>query len=224
MKISMPITKKRIETHFHYLWWLYVLVAAIALLGWNLVGTVTRYQSPPEKKVEWYYGAYMYDNGEVAEGLMAQLLQDVFPDMEELTFRPIVMDDAYGAMQLSTWAFAGEGDLYTLDQANFTNMIRNGTMLNLQPWVDSGVLNLDGMDLTGCYATLPDLGEEWLCGIPMKELPGLLKYNLADDGHYMSILINGGNDENAVKLLAWLIDNCREPVELPPAAMEQQGK
>ncbi len=220
MKISMPITKKRIETHFHYAWWLYVLVAAVALLGWNLIGTVTRYQSPPEKKVEWYYGGYMYDNGDVAEALMAQLQKDVFPDMEELTFRPIVMDDAYGAMQLSTWAFAGEGDLYTLDQINFTNMSRNGTMLNLQPWVDSGVLNVDGMDLTGCYATIPDLNEEWLCGIPMKELPGLLGYNLAGDGHMMSILINGGNDENAVKLLAWLIDNCRQPVELPPAAVQ----
>ena len=221
MKISMPITKKRIETHFHYLWWLYVLVAAVALLGWNLVGTVTRYQSPPELKVEWYYGGYMYDQGEVAEALMAQLNEQLLPDMEEVTFRPIVMDDAYGAMQLSTWSFAGEGDLYTLDRTNFGNMARNGTMLNLQPYVDSGVLNLDGIDLTGCYATITELGEEWLCGIPMDAMPGLLAYNLAGEDHVISVLINGGNNDNTIKLLAWMLENCREPVELPPAAMEQ---
>lgn len=217
MKISMPITKQRIQNHFHYAWWVYALMAVLVIFGWNLIGTVTRYQSPPEKKVEWFYGAYQYDNYEAAEALLEQLHQELLPEMEEVSIVPIMLDDAYGAMQLTTWSFAGEGDLYTLDKTNFLNQTRNGAMLNLQPWVDSGVLKLDGMDLKDCYASDPDTGEKWLCGIPMKELPGLAKYNLVGDDHYMAVLINSGNDENTVRLLAWLVDNCREPAEAAPA-------
>ncbi len=211
-KISMPITKKRIQNHFHYAWWIYVLLAVLAIFGWNLIGTVTQYQSPPELKVEWFFGGYQMDNGEAAEALMEQLHQELLPDMEEVKFQFIITDDTYGPMQLSTWSFAGEGDLYTLSKKYYDNLAQNGVMMNLQPYVDSGVLKLDGMDLTGCYVTEPETGAQWLCAIPVKELPGLSRYNLGGDDCYLSILINGGNDENTVKLLSWLVDNCREPV------------
>jgi len=131
------------------------------------------------------------------------------------------MDDAYGEMQLTTWSFAGEGDLYTLNKKYFTNLMSNGAMLDLTPYLDSGLLKLDGMDLSDCYVTDPDTGEKWLCGIPAKELPGLLGYNLVCDDCYLSVLINGGNDENTVKLLAWLVDNCRQPAD-PPAAQQAE--
>ena len=209
-KISMPITKKRIQNHFTYAWWIYALLLALAIFGWNLIGTVTRYQSPPEKKVEWFFGGYQLDNGEAAEKLMEQLHQDLLPEMEEVKYQFIITDDAYGPMQLTTWSFAGEGDLYTLSKTSYDNLAQNGAMMNLQPYVDSGVLKLDGIDLTGCYVTEPDSGEKWLCGIPVKALPGLSRYNLGGEDCYMSILINGGNDENTVKLLAWLVENCKE--------------
>ena len=109
MKITMPITKKRIETHFHYAWWIYALVLVIGIFGWNLMHTVTRYQSPPELKVELYFGGYQLDDGTGAEALMEKAHQEALPDMEEVTYRLIMMDDMYGDMQLTTWAFAGEG-------------------------------------------------------------------------------------------------------------------
>lgn len=212
MNIEMPITKRRIQNHFHYAWWIYVLLAIVAILGWNLVHTVTRYQSPPHLKVEWFYGGYMMDNGEGLDALMQRAHEEVLPDMEEVSNMYLVMDDAYGDMQLTTWSFAGEGDLYTLSKDKFTMMIGNGAMMNLKPYVDSGVLNLDGIDLTGCYATEPDTGEEWLCGVPMSAMPGLAAYNLYGDDLYMSVLINGGNDDNTVKLLNWMLETFREEV------------
>ena len=217
MKISMPITKKRIENHFHYAWWIYALVLVIGIFGWNLVHTTTRYQSPPELKVELYYGGYQLDNGDGAEALMDRAHQEVLPEMEEVNYRYIMMDDMYGDMQLTTWAFAGEGDLYALPKDKFVNMANNGTMMNLQPYVDSGALKLDGIDLTGCYVTEPESGEEWLCGIPMSAIPGLEAYSLYGDDTYLSILINGGNDENTIKLLGWLLETFREPVQAPAA-------
>ncbi|MBQ8150207.1 MAG: hypothetical protein IJ041_06780, partial [Clostridia bacterium] len=77
--------------------------------------------------------------------------------------------------------------------------------------VDSGALKLDGIDLTGCYVTEPDSGEEWLCGIPMSAIPGLDAYSLYDNDCYLSVLINGGNDDNTIKLLSWLLETCAEP-------------
>lgn len=217
MNISMPITKKRIENHFRYAWWIYALVLVIGIFGWNLAHTVTRYQSPPHLKVELYFGGYQLDDGAGAEALMAKAHQEALPEMEDVGYRYIMMDDVYGDMQLTTWAFAGEGDLYALPKDKFRNMASSGTMLNLQPYVDSGVLNLDGIDLTDCYVTEPDSGEEWLCGIPMSVLPGLEAYSLYGDDTYLSVLINGGNDDNTIKLLSWLLETCREPVALEEA-------
>ena len=215
MNIQIPITKKRIQNHFNYFWWAYVLIIALAILGWNLIHTVTRYQSPPELKVEWFFGGYQTDNGTGGETLMERAHQEVLPDMEEVSYLQIMTDDAYGSQSLTTWAFAGEGDLYTLTRDKFQNMTGGGAMMNLQPYVDSGELNVDGIDLSGCYVTLPDSDEQWLCGIPLSALPGLTQYNLYGDDHIVSILINGGNDENTVKLLSWLLENFREPAELP---------
>lgn len=211
MKIEMPITKRRIQNHFHYAWWIYALVLILTILGWNLVHTVTHYQSPPHLKVEWFYAGYMMDNGEAAEALMDRAHEEILPEMEEVNFMYLVMDDGYGDMQLTTWSFAGEGDLYTLSREKFLNMANNGTMMNLQPYVDSGALNLDGIDLTDCYVTEPETGEQWLCGIPMSVMPGLMDHNLYGDDHFMSVLITGGNDDNTIKLLSWMLENFREP-------------
>lgn len=218
MNISMPITKKRIQNHFQYAWWIYALVLVLAIFGWNLVHTVTRYQSPPHLKVEWYFGGYQVDDGSGAEALMEKAHQEALPEMEEVGYRFIMMDDMYGDMQLTTWAFAGEGDLYALPKDKFLNMAGSGTMLNLQPYVDSGALKLDGIDLTGCYVTEPDSGEEWLCGIPMSAIPGLEAYSLYDNDCYLSVLINGGNDDNTIKLLSWLLETCAEPMAAPAEA------
>lgn len=215
MNIQIPITKKRIQNHFNYFWWAYVLIIALAILGWNLIHTVTRYQSPPELKVEWFFGGYQTDNGTGGETLMKRAHQEVLPDMEVVSYLQIMTDDAYGSQSLTTWAFAGEGDLYTLNRESFQNMAGGGAMMNLQPYVDSGELNVDGIDLTGCYVTVPESGEQWLCGIPMSALPGLSQYSLYGDDHIMCVLINGGNDANTVKLLGWLLENFREPAELP---------
>ena len=75
----------------------------------------------------------------------------------------------------------------------------------------SYLLGLDGIDLTDCYVTEPETGEQWLCGIPMNALPGLMDHNLYGDDHFMSVLITGGNDDNTIKLLSWMLENFREP-------------
>ena len=52
--MRLPITRERIRTHFHYGWWQYALLIGLAIFGWNLLYTTTRYRSPEALKVEWY--------------------------------------------------------------------------------------------------------------------------------------------------------------------------
>jgi len=55
MTPDLKITKARIRNHFTYHWWQYAVLLAVAIFGWNLLYTTTRYRSPEHLKVEWYY-------------------------------------------------------------------------------------------------------------------------------------------------------------------------
>ena len=42
--MRLPSTRERIRTHFQYAWWQYVLLVCLAVFGWNLLYTTTRYR------------------------------------------------------------------------------------------------------------------------------------------------------------------------------------
>ena len=63
MLMRLPITRERIRNHFHYAWWQYVLLVCLAVFGWNLLYTTTRYRSPESLKVEWYLSLIHIWNG-----------------------------------------------------------------------------------------------------------------------------------------------------------------
>ena len=207
---NFQITKARMRNHFHYFWWQYLILLLVAIFGWNLVYTTTRYQSPEHLKVEWYYEGYSGQNTyEYAEQLLADVKAERFPDMEEVTFTMVGMDETYGQMQLMVWSTAGQGDLYMLLEENFASLAYSGVMADLQPYIDSGVLNVEGIDLSNSYVTDEETGETYLVGIPTDSLKGFLKYEVDPAGKYMGLLINGGNLDNTVKMMAWFLDNLR---------------
>lgn len=57
--MKLPITKRRVRNHLTYAWWQYVLLVCLAVFGWNLIYTTTRYRSPEHLKVEWYGEGYV---------------------------------------------------------------------------------------------------------------------------------------------------------------------
>ena len=209
--MKLPITKRRVRNHLAYAWWQYVLLVCIAVFGWNLIYTTTRYRSPEPLKVEWYGEGYVTAEQQAQiDAMLDRLHGELFPDMEEVTFTPVAYDDTYGDMQLFVWASAGQGDLYTLSAEAYKNLASGGVMLDLQPYVDDGTLNVEGLDLKNGYVTDNETGKRYLMGIPMDSLAGLESYGVATQGKVMSILVNGGNTENTMKLMKWLLENMRE--------------
>lgn len=208
MLMRLPITRERIRTHFHYAWWQYLLLVCLAVFGWNLLYTTTRYRSPEELKVEWYcQGLVDSQTQEKLDALMEQLRLELFPDMEEVTFTPIAYDQTYGDMQLMVWASAGQGDLYMLERDQFQNLASGGAMAQLTPYIESGALSTGDIDLSAGYVTDPETGKKYLMGIPTDSLTGLTAYGINPEGCVMGLLANGGNIDNTLKLMQWLIDN-----------------
>ena len=130
--MRLPITRERIRTHFHYGWWQYALLIGLAIFGWNLLYTTTRYRSPEALKVEWYcQGAVSMEAQAQLDALLEELRLQLFPEMEEVTFTTIVYDQTYGDMQLLVWSSAGQGDLYMLEREQFQNLASGGGLADL---------------------------------------------------------------------------------------------
>lgn len=207
MTPKFTITRDRIRTHFNYYWWQYAVLLVFAIFGWNLIYTTTHYRPPEHLKIEWYYeGPTGNHTQDYAEQLLLDAKEKLFPHMEETMFATVGMDDTYGDMQLMVWIAAGQGDLYMLKEDSFTANAAQGAMVDLQPYVDDGTLNVEGLDLKKGYVKLEGTGEKHLYGIPAKNLPKFIDYEILPDDTVLSILHNGGNTENTVKLLAYFLE------------------
>ena len=197
-----PVTKARIKNHFHYDWWRYLALVAGAILLWNLLYNMTHYRSPENLKVELVYETA---NMQSTDALMNMAHEEALSDMEEVTFIAGGYDETYGQMQLTVWAAAGTGDLYALPKERFKNFAESETFVDLQPYVDSGELQLGDLDRSSGYVRLSETGERILAGIPMDGLTWLNAYELPVEGYYMSVLAKSGNEENTVRLMNWLL-------------------
>jgi len=207
---ELKITKQRIRNHFHYFWWQYMILLIAAVFGWNLIYTTTRYQSPEHLKVEWYYeGITTTETDRLTNAFLEKVTPELFPEMEEVMFTLVGMDDQYGQMQMMVWSVAGQGDLYMLMEDSYLSMIGNGVMCDLLPWVEDGTLNIEGINVEDYYMVDQETGKQILVGIPTDSLKGLLDLHVDPEGKVMGMLVNGGNVDNTVKLMAYLLDNMK---------------
>jgi len=206
MTPKLPVTRERIRHHFHYDWWQYVILIVASVFFWNMLYNMTHYRSPEHLKMEWYYeGPMTMHTQEMASNLLEDAKAALFPEMEETSFTVVGTDETYGSMQITVWMAAAQGDLYMLTRDSFNHYGVDGAMVDLQPYVDSGALNVEGIDLTRGYLPNSETGEITLCGIPADSLKRLKDYEIAPEGTMLSALSTGGNVDNTVRLMNWLL-------------------
>lgn len=213
MRIDLPITKRRIQNHFHYSFWKYILLVVLAVFGWNLIFTTTRYRPPESAKVEFFAEGAMAENPTL-DALVARIHRDVMPEMEEVTATTVTFDDAYGDMQLTVWVSAGQGDVYLIAKSRFLNIAANDGSLDLGPYIASGALDLSGIDLAA--ATLQHADGAKVMGVPADSLTALANYGLPNEGMVLCVLANSGNDAYAVKFLNALVADLRAAATVTP--------
>ncbi len=217
MRINLPITKRRIRNHFHYSFWKYLLLIAIAFFGWNLIFTTTRYRPPENAKVEFVAEGYAM-NSDAIQSLADEIHAAVLPEMEEVTATIVSFDNQYGDMQLVVWVSAAQGDVYLIDQARFKSIADSSGTLPLSPYVENGMLHVDGIDLAKGFSVDTETGVESLMGIPADSLVKLQDYGVATDNMVLCILANGGNDENSIRFLNYLLENMQTEPSTPDVA------
>lgn len=208
MKIKTPITKAGLRTHFTYSSWKYLLIVAASIFGWNLLYTTTAYRSPEHLRVDVYMQSTTATEEKV-NAFFKNIWDACIPDME--TVSPVILtsttEDYYGSMQLSVYMMAAEGDLYILNTADFKTYAAQGVFLDLAPFIESGELDVDGIDLAaGNVAIADDEGvptaQMGQFGIPLYSLYGYMDGMLLDNRDMIiGVTAFNGNEENVLKFL-----------------------
>lgn len=217
MKIKTPLSKERIRTHFTYSSWKYLVVLLASIFGWNLIYTMTAYRSPEHLRVDVYIQSGTAVD-EVVDAFFKPVWEACIPDME--TVDAVILststtEDAYANMQLSVYIMAGEGDIYMLTTDDFKNYASQGAFIDLTTYVDNGMLNIDGIDVSAGYvATVDDegvpTGEKQFFGIPAYTLNGFKeKAGVYNQNLIIGVTAFSGNEENTIKFLNGLIEATR---------------
>ena len=217
--MKTPITKQTIREHWNYSWWKYALLVILALVGWNLVFTMTAYRPPEEKKVAMY--VLGVGDEEKLDAYMEQVRLSAMEDMEQMNCVFMAYDETYTTMQLMVYLAAGEGDLYMLNKEMFQSYASQGAFLPLEEipgLVDR--LTESGVKLDKGWRTNSESGEKHLYGIPMAQFPGLAEYVYTYEECYLSIAVLNGNDENCLKFLDILLTDMLTAPETPDGSAQ----
>ena len=197
--MKTPLTKERLQNHITYSSWKYILLAVVAIFGWNLVYSVTAYQPPEEKKI--ILGLYTYADETDLNLYMESIRQELLPDMEEMNAQVIMPDEAYGAMILSTRIAARECDIYLLPRDSFQVYASQGAFMPLEEVLPGLIADLGaaGISLSRGNRSNDELGEKHQYGIPCADLPGIMPLLLADTRDmYLSVFFDTENNENVL--------------------------
>ncbi len=209
--MKTPLTKERLQSHFQYDWWKYLLSVLLCFLGWNLLFAVTAPQVPEEKKLDLM--AYAVGDQEAAGAWLEELREARYPDQELFSASFIIPDEQYGQMVLSTRIFAGEGDLYILPRANFQTLASEGLFVPLEEVEGlTDAFAARGISIDRGWRRLEETGERHLYGLPVSALSPLRDWFVSPDDLYLSVRVSNGNDANALALLRDLTEGMLPPI------------
>lgn len=217
MKIKTPLSKESIRTHLTYSSWKYLVVILASVFGWNLLYTMTAYRSPEHLRVDVYIqSATAVD--ETVDAFLKPVWDECVPDMETVDavlLTTTSAEDAYANMQLSVYIMAGEGDIYILNTEDFKKFAAQDAFIDLTPYVENGMLNIDGIDTAAGYVATVDengtpTGEKQFFGLPAYELDGLkTKAGIYNNDLVIGVTSFSNNEENVIKFLNGLIEASR---------------
>lgn len=219
MAISTPVNKRTMKHHLDYHGWKYVLLVVLAVAGWSLIYTMTRPIAPADKRID----IYIQSETAMEENIRAfvdPLWQEVVPEMEEVNTATLLVSDEYNAsMQMMVHIGAVDGDIYLMDEEYFKRFARQGAFVPLEGLIESGKLNVDGIDLEKGYQDnvleydendVPKVIENHLYGIPLESLYGFMTEMQVDNRKlYACIAVNNGNEENVIRFFDAMIQQGR---------------
>ena len=207
--MDIRITKARVENHWHYSWWKYLVIAVICALSVDMIFATTRYRPPANKKIELYFCSGYADAAQIQEELWPAF-KAAAPDQEELSVVNINLsgNDTYANMQFTTYIGAQQGDVLVLPVSYVKAMVQEGAdeaLMCLDEYQESGLLDVPGVDLSKGMLENAD-GTSGLYVIPADSLYGLTKFNCDPADSVLCVMGFTMNPDNAVKIINLLFD------------------
>lgn len=212
--MKTPITQQRLRNHLTYSWWKYALLVVLAIFGWNIIYTVTRYRPPEEKRV--IMNLYVVANQPALNAYMAEINETLMPEMEEMCTMYSAPDSMYGDMIFSTHLAASEGDVYLVNRDYFQRYASSGPYLPLEDQTElMAMLEEAGISLSQGWRSLNEGGERHLFAIPCANLPGMAAYVETPADCYLVVLAGNRNDENVLRFLNIFVSDLLKPIDTP---------
>lgn len=218
MKLSTPLTQKRVRDHFAYSFWKYLLAAVLSVFVWNMVYIQTEYRPPENKRIDIYVQT-AETTAEAIDAFLKPVWEAAAPDMElvrSVTLMPSGGENYLSDMQLVTYLAAHEGDLYMLSAADFKKFASQGVFLPLETLVENGRIDAAGIDVQAGWVASQQSDEadgkivytteRHLYGIPAKSLKRFEKVlGMHVDDMYIAVTAVNGNDENVIPFFSYLV-------------------
>ena len=239
----MPNTKysrEYLKNHFFYSKRLYLAVIIIAVALAEVGFTMTRYQAPDARLVDiQLIGGYA--NTLEVEEMTAALLEagqayelerdraagvDVESPEYEIPLQEVGIyninytgdanneEDYYAGQKYMVMLAAQEGDIYVVSYDMMVQLVTDGGVAPLDPFIESGILSTEGVDLETVTFDEPVLYEEdeptgnrYVYALPAAELTGLRKelgYPVADK--YLVIMAYSDNQDTSAAVIRALFD------------------
>lgn len=216
---QVVINRETLQNHLHYDWWKYVVGIVVTVMLWSLVSTMTRPQTPPDKKVDIIMvGGYMLD--EEVQSISQRMLED-FPELLEINFLniPLGLDidpqlEMAGQQKLAAMIMMQEGDIYVFSRQDYEAFAKEGAFMPLDEYIDEEIARYISPE--GLEEYKLSVSEEYggdnqphVYGIPLKGLTLFDKtgYNVEDK--VLSIMVYSKNQEKAVEVMKWIMTKGR---------------
>lgn len=206
------VTKKWIKHHWSYNWWKYLLLIFICVAAVDVTFTMTAYRPPEEKKIEVYVLNDFCD-APAMQAELSPLFFAAYPEQEEFTVANINLTggDIYAPMQFSTYVAAQQGDVCLMPLSEVKKLTADGAeyaFMELTPYIESGVIDVEGIDLTGGMMK-NSAGETGVYGIPADGLYGLLAYGNDPADSLLCVMDYSGNEEHAAAVIDMMLRRYR---------------
>lgn len=211
---KIQVDRAAIQNHLHYDWWKYLIGIAATILIWTMVTTITRPQTPPEKKIDIFLaGGFAFD--EALSALSARMLED-FPELLEINFTNIVLEgdpqlEFAGRQKLMVMLGSQSGDIFVFSRDEFEMLARQGAFLPLDGLIDDKIEELiphEEMEAQKIAVEDEDgqPGDPRIYGLPLKDTAIFDDAFLDVENKVIAVMAYSRNIDNAIEVVRWMVD------------------
>jgi len=205
---QVQINKATFRNHIYYDWWKYLVGILATIFIWSIVTTMTRPQTPADKKLDIYMvGDYMLQDA--TESISNKMLED-FPELLEANFFNIALEgemEYVGRTQLMVMVGSQTGDIYAFSKEEFKTMAEQGAFMPLDEYIEEFQEVVPKEKLEEYKFRALEEEQSHYYGVPMEGITLFENSGYDVSDKVMGVMAYSKNTEKAIEALKWFLKN-----------------